>query len=355
VIFRLRYIEPALLSQLASPVAAITPAGKRPGRQPLGTGPFRFSGIDRTKREIRLKAFAAHHRGRPYLNRLILRWYESFDDEARAYEVGRVQVSFRGAIAFSGHVPKYKTESVEAPASILAYVGFGTGLGQVQPKLLADRDFRHALSLAINRNGLAKLGTGERIVPTDQPVSNTAGRAANRAALVAQVAEARTALARASQRHPSLQHPARLNLQILVNRSRPDDRDIADKILSATSKIGISATVVEVGAAVFDKRVKRGATDLYIGQLVAPLATETTQLAAAFVAGGSSWARRALGRGPLERTTAYAEFGRQLPLIPLLHRSIIAHHRIDLHGLVFDGEAQTEWADVFFFGEATRN
>ena len=351
VILRLRYPDPRLLSQLASPVAAITLGGRRPNRRPIGTGPFRFDGLDRSGKEVRFRAFDKHHRGRAYLDRLLLRWYENFDDEARAYEVGRVQMSFRGQAAFAGHVPKYKTETVDAPISVLAYVGFG----QSHPKLLADRDFRLALSLAINRESLARLGAGEQLLPTNRPVSAAVGGRPKSAAVRTQLKEAKQALARASSRVPALATPATLNLQILVNRSRPDDRDIADKILAATAKLGISATVATVGAAVWNKKVKRGATDLYIGQLAAPASSERIQLAAAFAAGGDSWASRALRRGPLDRASSYSEFRRRLPIVPLLHRSIRAHHRVDINGFFFDGSGQTEWANVFFFGAATRN
>src|SRR5262249_24405453 len=60
---------------LVLPRTAITKGGKDPGARPIGTGPFAFESIDRTKRELHLRPFDDCAAGRPYLDHLVLRWF----------------------------------------------------------------------------------------------------------------------------------------------------------------------------------------------------------------------------------------------------------------------------------------
>ncbi len=351
IVLQLRYPTPSLANSLASPVAAITRRGKRPrGTRVIGTGPFVLKSLNRKKRELRLSAWERHHRGRAYVDRLRLRWYLKPDSEPRAYEVGELHISFRGEVAFTRNKPKYETFAAEGQVGILAYLGFGRS----HAALLRDRDFRRAVSLAIGRSSMTKLGSGETILPSLRPDAMAAG-SSKASDLSAQLDRAKASLGVAAARHLALSQRSRLNLQILVNRSRLDDIDIADKVLAALDKIGVRATVVEVSADVFDKRVRRGACDFYVGQLVAPVANREAALLAAFSAGGDNWARAHMTKAPLELTSASSEFRRRLPIIPLFHRAVRAHYRSDVFGLEFDGAGQLEWAELFLFGSAKRN
>ena len=347
VVLKLAYPTPDLAVRLAAPAAAITRAGSRPRRGRMaGTGPFELRRVG--GRELRLRAFEEHHRGRAYLRDLRLRWFTKPDEEARDYEVGRSHVSFRGAVAYPGHRPKYRTDSIEGPATVLAYVG----LGRAHASILADRDFRRALSLSLNRRSMRNLGSGEHVDPTVSPESRALGgpRASN-AELSARLDQARRLLAKVG----ALRSGRRPTLEILVDRSRPDDRDIADKVLASLHRIQVPARVVELSAQSFARRVRGGNCDLYIGQLAPQISSNAAQLAAAFAAGGDDWAARRLASGPLDVAAARAEFSRRLPIIPLFHRTIRAHHRSDVLGVRFAGSGQLVWADVFMFGSPRRN
>ncbi|MEZ4404188.1 MAG: ABC transporter substrate-binding protein [Kofleriaceae bacterium] len=153
-----------LAQLLAAPATSITPRGVAPRTTPIGTGPFRVTGVKRDRLE--LDAYAEHFAGRPYLDHLTLRWFATADGEARLYETGGADWSMRGATAFASGAPKHPTVQLDGPATVLVFVGFG----RAHAAVTGNRDFRIALDLALARGGLDGIGTGERTVPTRDPV-----------------------------------------------------------------------------------------------------------------------------------------------------------------------------------------
>ncbi|HEX7840522.1 MAG TPA: ABC transporter substrate-binding protein, partial [Kofleriaceae bacterium] len=112
-------------SLLALPQTAITRRGQAPAAaHPIGSGPFAIERLDRGGRELALRAFDDHFAGRPYLNRLVLRWFDTPDAEARRFETGTSQLSARGQTVFPGATPKFQARAVESPAAVLLFVGF---------------------------------------------------------------------------------------------------------------------------------------------------------------------------------------------------------------------------------------
>ena len=66
----------------------------------------------------------------------------------------------------------------------------------------------------------------------------------------------------------SLAHLAsKTSLEILVDSSRPDDREIAERVVVALDKLGLTATVAPVAAPELARRLDTGACDLYIAIL----------------------------------------------------------------------------------------
>lgn len=337
VVLRLRRPLPDLAARLAVAAASITRSGRAvSGSTAVGTGPFRLARLDRRRRLVRLDAHELHFAGRPYVDRLELRWYPGEGGEARAYETGASHVSLRGAVAFAGHQPKHPTEIAEGPATILVYVGFG----RRTPQVTGSRAFRRALSRALGREGLRHLGNGERIVPTLSPAAQAlGGPRPPRRLLAPQIAVARRALREAARSVPALAKPGDLDLRILVDESRHDDRDVAGKVAAALFRLGVRAVVEEVPAGDLPRQLAAGKGDLYIGHLAAPSADPAAQIAAAFAAGGDAVPAPAA----LE-----ARFAERLPVVPLFHRSVRVHHRATLRGLGFTVGARLGLADVFF-------
>ncbi|HVK88710.1 MAG TPA: ABC transporter substrate-binding protein [Kofleriaceae bacterium] len=345
---------PELAALLALPATAVTKGGKAVGARPVGSGPFAVGAFDPRTRRLQLDAFDGHFAGRPYLDRLVLRWYDAPDAEARQFEKGDAQLSARGAAAFTGAQPKYRAEDVEGPAALLVYIGFG----RAHAAVTADRAFRRALDLAIARSALASVGSGERVAPTRTPIPVEAGAAPLApSARADDLPNAKLALGEAAKRVKALE-PSRLGqlkLEILVEDTRPDDREVAERIAYALTKLGIASTITGVSAATLRDRVRRGDTDLWIGQLAAPVTSPTAWWGGAFAAGSDLWVEQRLSAGALDGRAAARAFEERRPIIPLVFRAVRIWHRSDVHGVRFDGSGRPSYADLFLFGDPVRS
>jgi ABC-type transport system substrate-binding protein len=349
VLLTLRRATPELAEILASPQASITAGGRPPGKRPNGSGPFALARGAQKKGGLVLVPWERHFAGRPYADKLDLRWFEGASAEAHAYEVGELNLSLRGPVVFSGHEPKYPTEVTAGPAVVMAYVRFGRGHGRA----FDNRDLRRALSLAIGRESLRSIGTGERVEPTPFPIAeDLAGPEPAAADLEVRLAEARAALARAAAAVKAL--GARSSWELLIDRTRPDDREIGEKVAAALFRLGLSCKITELDAVALDARLARGDYDLAIGQLAPPGPSPALQIAAAFAAGGDGWAAAQMAAAPLAIDAALAAFAERLPVLPLFHRSIRVHHRVDVRRVAFDATGRILYPDMFLFGGYTK-
>ncbi len=344
---------PELAALLALPATAVTRGGVAPtDAAAVGTGPFAVRSIDRGKRRVRLAPHDGHVAGRPFVDELQLDWFGEPTAEAKRYETGGAQVAARGASVFAGHAPRYATVEVESAATVLSFVGFG----RAHAAVTGNVDFRRALSLALVRSGLAGTGIGERLVPTATPIAADLGGAAMTAAAAAGDAEgARAALAKAAAKVADLGAGRRgqLGLKILVETSRFDDRELAERVARALDKLGVGATLEVVTPAALRTKLASGAYDLYVGQL-APPGTVAAAWLLAFEAGGNGWARDRLARGSFDARAAEAEFAASLPIVPIVHRAIRYQLRTDVRGAGVDASARLVWAELFFYGRPRR-
>lgn len=81
------------MSVLAGATAKVLPKSKLTDpkffKKPIGSGPFKFSSLDKNKKEIFLEAFSEYYSGKPKIDRMILK--ETTDDEAlRLARVGEI-------------------------------------------------------------------------------------------------------------------------------------------------------------------------------------------------------------------------------------------------------------------------
>jgi MarR-like DNA-binding transcriptional regulator SgrR of sgrS sRNA len=336
-----------LATLLALPQTAITRRGQAPGwARPVGSGPFAIESVDRVNKRLVLRAFDDHFAGRAYLDQLVLDWFDTPDGEVRRFETGAAQLSARGVAAFANATPRYPASAVESPAALLVFVGFGKQHAQVT----GDRAFRAALDLALDRDALAKITSGERTLPTRLPlptaagavVLDAAGRAGNVAAAKAQLG---------SSRNPLLL-PASLpglRLTIIYDQSRPDDLEIALRVSRGLDRLGIGFTIEAVMPEKLRERVVRGDCDLWIGQLAAPISVAMAWWGAAFAAGNDSWVAARLGAGTLDAAEVARQFASRLPIVPLMFRSLLVWHRAEVRGLGFDASARPGLADLYWF------
>ncbi|MEZ4360302.1 MAG: ABC transporter substrate-binding protein [Kofleriaceae bacterium] len=334
-----------LAQRLALPQAGIVARAAPRGDAVIGSGPFSLTSLRRRERTIRLVAFDDYYGGRPYLDEVVLRWFDSPDGEVRRFEVGSSQISLRGVTAFAGAQPKFAADAVDGPAAVLVFVGFGARHADVTGR----REVRAALDLALARGGFSALGAGEQVIPTRSVVPPQAGGAALEPwARVGDVAAALAKLhALASGARPLTgQALARDRLEVLIDDSRPDDREVAERVLRALDKLGVAASISALSSTELRARVDRGACDLWIGQLAAPVNDAAT------------WRQLALGMAPAPRGArqggdAARRLELELPIVPLYFRGLRASHRTDVRGLTFDASGRLGFADLFLFGDPT--
>ncbi len=344
---------PNLEALLALPQTAVTRGGRAPQAY-VGTGPFRVEAIDHGRKLLRLRAFEDHFAGRPYLEQLELRWHATPDAEARRFESGAAQVSARGAGAFATSVPLYRAREVEGPAALLVFVGFGAA----RPELARSVELRRAIDLALARDPLKSVTSGERVAPAREPVPAEAGGAApTAAARGGDPAAAQAQLAAAARTVRALAPSVRgqLELEILIEETRPDDRELANYLVYALHGLGLRSKITALPAQTFRARVAGGRADLWIGQTALPIASAPLWWAAAFAAGGDLATAEAAARGDLDSALARQVFERRLPILPLVFRSIRLWHRTDVRGLRLDASGRPGFADVFVHGQPVRS
>ena len=341
VVLRVPGVDVAPL--LALPQTAITRRGQPPGPRPVGSGPFAVDSLDPAARRLVLKPFDDHFAGRPYLDRLELTWYDTPDGEVRRFETGAAQLSARGQVAFAGARPRFPAVAVDSPAAVLVFVGFGR-----QHAAVTNFAFRRALDLALDRGAVATITTGERTEATRLPMPGGPPLAA--AGLAGNPQDARAVLDEAGRSVPALSEVARKSLQltILVDDSRPDDREIALRVSRGLERLAIRFTIEALPARQLRDRVAAGTCDLWIGQLAAPIGVPAAWWGPAFAAGGVDWARRQLAAGAIDPTAAAQEFTARLPIVPLMFRSLLVWHRSDVHGLAFDASGRPGLADLYW-------
>jgi peptide/nickel transport system substrate-binding protein len=343
-----------LTTLLALPQLAITKGGKPAGERPIGSGPYSVDSFDRVKHKLALRAFDEHFAGRPYVDQLALTWYDTPDGEARRFETGKSQVSARGAAAFAGGQPAFRTEDVEGPPALLVFVGFG----RAHADITGDKAFRRALDLALSRGGLTTITSGERVVPTRSPVPASAGGGGlDAAGKAGDVPAARAQLADAAKRVPALAADklSKLRLELVVEDTRPDDRQIAERVVLALDKLGIQAVITPLSAAALRDRVGKGQCDLWIGQHAAPVSAALVWWSAGFHAGNDDWAANALGAGTIEPGAAAKEFSARLPIVPLMFRSVRMWHPTNVRGISFDPLGRPAYENLFVHGAPTPN
>ncbi|HWO22809.1 MAG TPA: ABC transporter substrate-binding protein [Kofleriaceae bacterium] len=349
----LRAPVPDLELLLSMPQTAVTKGG-RPPQGHVGSGAFRVEVLDPAKKLLRLRAFDDHFAGRPYLEQLELRWYDTPDGEARRFESGAAQVSARGPGALATSVPLYREHVVEGPAALLLYVGFGAA----HPELGRSVEVRRAIDLALARDPLKSVTSGERVAPAREPVPAEAGGVApTPAARGGDPAAAQAQLAAAARTIRALEPASRsqLELEILIEDTRPDDRELANYVAYALHGLGLRSKITALPGKTFRARTSLGQADLWIGQVAMPIASAPLWWAAAFAAGGDVAAATAAAAGTLDAAAARQQFERKLPILPLLFRAVRLWHRTDVRGLKLDASGRPSFADVFMHGQPVRS
>jgi MarR-like DNA-binding transcriptional regulator SgrR of sgrS sRNA len=189
------------------------------------TGPFVLGAA--TTSEVRLEAWPSYHGGRPWLDRVILRTFLSPRVEQEAFELGRVQVIVHG------RADPNDLKSAPVLCTFLSTSKLPQNVAQ-------------AVGLAIDREAVRKYAA--------RPAQTAPGPMPN-------VAQARQLAAGAKGR----------TFTLLVDSSRSEDLNAAQKIQTQLAGVGLSVRIDAAPASDFESRVASGNNfDFYIASL--PLA-----------------------------------------------------------------------------------
>jgi hypothetical protein len=202
-------------------------------------------------------------------------------------------------------------------------------------------EFRRGVSLALGRGALRHVGSGERVVPAVLPASpDLGGAAATPDEAAVRVEAATTTLRRVRATIPR-------GLELVYDRTRPDDAEVAARVVAALDRVGIGVGFTPLAPAELSRRIAVGQCDLWIGQLLAPGIDLASEYAAAFAAGGDRFVVAQQQIAPLLVAPLAVAFEARLPIVPLFHRSVRVHYRKILQGVGFDALGRLALADLF--------
>jgi MarR-like DNA-binding transcriptional regulator SgrR of sgrS sRNA len=335
VVIALRSPMPRLATLLALPQLAILPGGVAPSDTTVGAGPFVWSTPISASRSLELNAYVNHVSGRPFVDRLKLRWFDAGDAEARRFEAGQSHVSLRGATAFAGAKPAFASSKLESAATVLTFVGFCS-----RSPAVAHPSFRRGLDVGVARGGMTSLGQGEKIIPTTTPVPNNAN---NALLLPGSPSDLTSATAELFAAFPRLSAETATNpLQLLVDNSVLDDHEVAERVIRALDKLGVTARVVGATNRQFNDTLSNQSCDMYIGQLTLPADNAMLWWTQSY----------ALGRQQSKSSMAdmAASFRKELPIVPLFHRGVRLWQRNDVQGLRLDELGNVGYDNMFVIG-----
>ncbi len=229
---------------------------------PQGAGPFLVSaGGDSGVME--LHPFGGHWRGRPYLQRVVLRSFDSPRNALLAFELNQVDLGLRPPSRRAGEV-----RAVDGPANRQVFL-------VMNPKRLAGftEGFRRALMQAIDRRSLAEYLVGERGGAMDEIL---VFRGSDREAreLTPEPSKARAYFQGLAIKRMGL--PAML--EFIVREDRPADRSAAERIQVDLVDVGVSVFVVPLKHQVYEERIREERYDFHLARPLPMVSSPELQL-----------------------------------------------------------------------------
>ena len=325
---------------------AITKGGKAPRRASRSaSGPFAVDALDRSAQAARAARVRRSLRG-PAVPR-------SADARAgttrpTARRAGSRPARRRSRRAASARSPARSRSS--APTTSRArrrcsmFVGFGRGARRRhrRPRVSARaRSRARSRRARVDHLGRAR-GADARAGARSRPAARRSTRPARDGDLSAAQARARGRRRSAVPRSRPASSP-QLKLEILVEDTRPDDREIAERVVLALDKLGIALD--DHGA----RRARRCAIASRRAHAICGSASSRRR-SRARRCGGRRRSRPAATTGRSQRGSRAAALDARvgarrrsrarLPIVPLMFRSVRMWHRTDVRGLAFDASGR---------------
>ncbi|PIE18530.1 MAG: hypothetical protein CSA65_04390 [Proteobacteria bacterium] len=332
LLVRLAKSNPRLLWQLSARATAIA---VRRGGQLIGTGPFALA--RQSSGTLTLKAHGLCFAGRPFLSTLHFKRFARSSAEVAAFQIGSSQLSLHGASVFGG-TPRHRPDLLDVPAARTFMLSFGQGRS-----FLGDWALRRALSAGIDRRRLARLVSG---TVARGPLSARLWRYRRPRGSGFDRGQAARYKRLAAKRFAQLAR-SRVQLTLLVDKSRPDDRKLAGQIVADLDRVGFAVTIDAREPAVYQQLLGSGSYSLALRRHGSQSSDPRLALASAFALAGEGRAARrcAIGGCGLRDVRRYAL---KLPAIPLVHANLKIHYDARLGGLKVDRAGRLRFASVFW-------
>lgn len=286
-------------------------AGGNLRRRPLGTGPFRAR-LD-GRGGVELGIFRPAVDRAPWMNRIVFHPPRSREDEVRAFELGRVDASWRGRSLYGG-------EPVRPVATTSATLGTPVLLVPNRARALRDDAAWGGVVASIDRRRLERAGLEpRRSLSAGLPAPELPrGRA---------------------RRGETLRMPVPADRILLVRA--------AEAIAGMLDERGVHLTVERLSRDRYEQAIARSQWDLRLAVVRPPLPGRGPMAGAALAAAGQLDRARQLAPRLGDAEVA-ARTARALDAMVLGNERVVLHHRADLRGMRFDGFGRIPLADLSF-------
>lgn len=308
---------------------------------PPGSGPYAWSSNQASSEVSALEAFPGHSRGRPYLDRLLVKSYQSTRAAALAFQLEEVHLLWeKPSRGEASH------RMIDGPQSWMVYLAINPNRIDAFPP-----GFARAVEQAIDRASLVRYLVGDRgramdeivNLRTDQDIHQSANNPKTAQEYFKRVLEQ-------SRGIPPI-------LIFLVRKGQALERAVAERIQVNLVDIGVAVSVVELGREEFGSRLLAGNYDFYLARPIPFVQAPELQLAGimAEVRGeaGVEEFLSTLNELPVDdnRVAMIRERARRyqagLPWIPLFRHSRRAYLHRSVHGFLQGASGLADFADVW--------
>jgi ABC-type transport system substrate-binding protein len=218
---------------------------------PPGSGPYAWSTSQTSSEVSALEAFLGHLRGRPYLDRLLVKTYQSARAAALAFQLDEVHMLWeKPARESSNH------RMVDGPKGWMVYLAINPERVEKLPQ-----GFGRAVEQAIDRQSLVRYLIGNQGMATDE-IINLDIQPDNLNALRSNPKAAKAYFNRVVEQEKGIP-PV---LVFLVREGQALERAIAERIQVNLVDIGVAVSVVKADRKSFASRLREKDYDFYLAR-----------------------------------------------------------------------------------------
>lgn len=217
----------------------------------IGTGGYKV--VSFSSNALHLRVRDDYFKGRAYLDTLVFRYYSKRATEIGAYQIGRLNLSFRGKSVFGGK-PRYPSKRIEGPEEESLVLIFGKR-DNLKDHMILHQALYHGIDLKRISRMMTKRGESSdgRILDTE---------IADRVAVDMKKANA---LVKAVKEQLNRDE---LRFSLMVDGTQKDDLKLAKLLVAQLDSYGILLHVERVDARRYRMRLSKGDYQLALRRIV---------------------------------------------------------------------------------------